>query len=235
MSDPIKVAVVVEGPTDTVVIEAIIDSILGGSDFEMQVLQPETSSVFGASVGNERGLGWPGVFRWCRQASMEGGGRVSRSTVFSHHDVVVVHLDADVAGLTYGKANIKDPIREDLPCKLPCPPAVTTTNALRDVVLNWLGEQVCPDRLVLCIPSKSMDAWVVVALWPDNRVVANGNWECRNNPGAQLSALPKGRKLSKNRRDYKSRGIDIGNGWSIVASKLTEARRFEEEFLAAVG
>ena len=235
MSEPIKVAVVVEGSTDTVVIEAIIDSILGGSDFEMQVLQPETSSVFGASIGNERGLGWPGVFRWCRQASMEGGGRVSSSTVFSHHDVVVVHLDADVAGLTYGSANIKDPIQQDLPCELPCPPASATTNTLRDVVLNWLGEHICPGQLVLCIPSKSMDAWVVAALWPNNPVVARGNWECRSNPGTQLSVLPKGKKLSKTRTHYEHRKNDVGTGWPIVASKLTEARRFEEEFLAAVG
>ena len=224
-----------EGPTDAVVIEAIVHRLLGESDFELQVLQPETSSAFGATAGGETGLGWPGVFRWCRQASMEGGGSVSSSTVFEHHDVVVVHVDADVASKTYQSANIKDPIREDLPCELPCPPASATTRALRDAVLNWLGVQVCPDQLVLCIPSKSMDAWVVVALWPDNVVVARGDWECRNDPGAQLSALPKGRKLSKTRMDYERRATDIANGWPNVPSTLTEAARFRSEFLAAVG
>jgi len=75
---------------------------------------------------------------------------------------------------------------------------------------------------------------VVVALWPDNRVAARSNWECRNDPGAQLSVLPKGRRLSKT-RDYKRRQDDIGSGWPIVALKLTEAQRFKAELLAAVG
>ncbi|MXY06292.1 MAG: hypothetical protein F4171_02115 [Gammaproteobacteria bacterium] len=235
MSEHIKVAVAVEGPTDAVVIEAIIDAVLEGSDFEMQVLQPETSTVFGPAVGSERGLGWPGVFRWCRQAFMEGGGHASSSTAFAKHDVVMVHVDADVAGKTYSSAHILDPPRNDLPCERRCPPASATTSELRDVVLNWLGEKNCPQKLVLCMPSKTMDAWVVAALWPDNRVVARGNWECHDDPGAQFSALPKASRLSKRKPDYERRKNDIGNGWPIVASKLTEARRFKEEFLAAVG
>lgn len=234
MSEPVRVAVAVEGPTDAVVIKAIVHRLLGESDFELQVLQPETSSAFGANAGGETGLGWPGVFRWCRQASMEGGGSVSSSTVFENHDVVVVHVDADVASLTYGGGNVLDPPRNDLPCDRPCPPASATINKLREVVLNWLGEKHCPDRLVLCMPSKSMDSWVVVALWPDNSVVARGNWECRNDPSAQLSALPKGRKLSKTRMDYERRANDIANGWPNVASTLTEAERFEAELWALV-
>ena len=234
MSELVRIAIAVEGPTDTVAIESIVDTILGGAEFELQVLQPEASSVFGAAVGSERGLGWPGVFQWCRQASMEGLGSFSSSAVFAHHDVVVVHLDADVAGVTYDSGNISFPSRVDLPCEQPCPPASATTNALRDVVLNWLGEVDCPDRLVLCIPSKSMDAWVVVALWPDNEIVARGNWECHKNPGGQLSAVPRGRKLAKTKVDYERRAKDIGDGWPIIASTLTEAERFQVEFLAAV-
>lgn len=235
MSEPVRVAVAVEGPTDAVVIEAIVRRLLGGSDFELQVLQPETSSAFGASAGGKTGLGWPGVFRWCRQAWTEGDGRVFSSAVFQHHDVVVVHVDADVASKTYGSGNIPDAPRDDLPCDRPCPPASATTNELREVVLNWLGEKECPDRLVLCTPSKSMDSWVVVALWPDNRTVAQGNWECHDNPAAQLFARPKGSKLSKTRTNYERRKRDIANGWPNVASTLTEAARFKAEFLAAVG
>ena len=234
MSEPLRVAIAVEGSTDAVVIEAIVDTLLDGSDFELQVLQPETSSAFGASAGGETGLGWPGVFRWCRQASMEGGGRVFSSAVFSHHDVVVVHVDADVASKTYRSGHIPDAPRNDLPCDRPCPPASATTNELREVVLNWLGEEDCPDRLVLCTPSKTMDSWVVVALWPDNTVVAQGNWECHDKPAAQLSARPKGSKLSKRRTCYEGRKNDIANGWPNVASTLTEAARFRAEFLAAV-
>ena len=230
----LRVAIAVEGPTDEVVIEAIVDTILGGADFELQVLQPDGSSVFGGAVGGERGLGWQGVFRWCREASMEGGGSVSLSAVFANHDVVVVHVDADVAGVTYDSAGVFSPPRADLPCEQPCPPASATTDALRDVVLNWLGEVDCPDRLVLCIPSKNMDAWVVVALEPDNKIVARGDWECRRDPGRQLVSWPRGKKLAKRKVAYKRRADEIGEGWTVAASKLTEAKRFETEFLAAL-
>lgn len=50
MSEPVRVAVAVEGPTDAVVIKAIVHRLLGKSDFELQVLQPETSSAFGATA-----------------------------------------------------------------------------------------------------------------------------------------------------------------------------------------
>ena len=230
----LRVAIAVEGPTDKVVIEAIVDTILGGSDFVLQVLQPDVSRVFGDAIGGERGLGWSGVFRWCRDASTEGGGRVSLSAVFANHDVVVVHVDADVAGVRYDSAGIVSPPRVDLPCEQTCPPASATTDALRDVVLNWLGEANCPDRLVMCIPSKSMDAWVVVALDHNNRVVAQGNWECRRNPGSQLTSQPKGKNLVKRRVDYERRAEEIGVGWSIAASKLTEAKRFQTDFLTAL-
>ena len=234
MSEPVRVAVAVEGPTDEVVIEAIIDVILGGSDFEFQVLQPDSSTVFGAGAGSGTGLGWPGVFRWCRQSSMEGSGSVSSSAVFANHDLVVVHVDADIASSTYARGGIFFPSGVDLPCEQPCPPASATTNALREVVLNWLGEVDCPDRLVLCIPSKSMDAWTVVALWPDNHLVARGNWECRQDPGRQFSAVPHGERLAKTREDFERRANDIASGWPIVPSKLTEADRFQVEFLRAM-
>ena len=234
MSELTRVAIAVEGPTDEVVIEAILSTILGETEFELQVLQPDGSSVFGTAWGNERGLGWRGVFQWCREASMEGGGRVSSSEVFANHDLVVVHVDADVAGVTYASANIWSPPRVDLPCEKTCPPASATTEALRDVVLNWLGEVDCPNRLALCIPSKSMDAWVVVALEPDNRVVARGSWECRRDPGKQLVSLPHGKKLVKKRVAYEQRADDIGGGWPIAVSKLTEAERFETDLLAAL-
>ena len=119
----LRVAIAVEGPTDKVVIEAIVDTLLGGTDFELQVLQPEGSHVFGSAIGGVRGLGWSGVYRWCRHASMEGGGCVSLSAVFANHDVVVADVDADVAGVAYDSAGIVSPPRVDLPCERTCPPA----------------------------------------------------------------------------------------------------------------
>src|SRR3989339_58249 len=100
MSEPLRVALVVEGPTDCVVLSAAITSLLPDREVAFQVLQPEFSAAFGA-VGGETGLGWAGVYRWCRQASREGGGRVSGSSLFQFHNLLIVQVDADVAGETY--------------------------------------------------------------------------------------------------------------------------------------
>lgn len=134
---------------------------------------------------------------------------MSDSLVLSNHDVLIVHVDADVASKTYASGNIRDAPCEDLPCEAPCPPPDRTTNALRAVVLNWLGEHGCPPRVVLCTPSKNIEAWVLAALWPDNKMVQRDDWECRSNPERQLKTLPKLRRFEKLPDDYRRKQSEI--------------------------
>ena len=234
MSEPLRIAVAVEGPTDAIVIGAILDGLLPDTDFVFQTLQPEGSSAFDTGTSGETGVGWVGVYRWCRQSASEGGGSVSGSSVLSFNDVLIVHVDADVAGTNYCSGSIRDAPRNDLPCEKPCPPPSSTTNALRPVVLNWLDEFKCPPKVVLCTPSKNIEAWVVAAVWPNNSLVQRNDWECRPNPGAQLGNLPKAKRFGKRPEDYRRRQKKIGKAWPRVAARLTEAARFEKEFLAAI-
>ena len=234
MSDPLRVAVAVEGPTDSIVLKAIVRSLLRTTDdFVFQTLQPEGSVAFGSEPVGRTGGGWVGVYRWSRQSALEGGGLVSRSSALSHHDVVIVQVDADVAGKTYPSGGVYDAPREDLPCKQPCPPPSRTTNALRSVVLNWLGELQCPPRLVLCTPSMSIEAWVLAAVWPDNHLVRQNDWECRANPEGQLGALPIARRFRKRPNDYRRKQSAIRKAWPKVSERLTEAARFKTELSAA--
>lgn len=159
---------------------------------------------------------------------------MSRSTVLSYHDLLIVHADADVAGKAYPEGNIRDAPSEDLPCEEPCPPPDRTTNALRGVIVNWLGERKCPPRIVLCTPSKSTEAWVVAAVWPDNVLVLRDDWECRPDPETQLRALPKERRLEKRPNDYRARQSEFEAAWLSVAERLSEAARFQRELLAAI-
>ena len=226
MSEPLRIAVAVEGPTDAIVLQAILRALLpDDTDFVFQTLQPEASAAFGTM-----GAGWVGIYRWSRQAACEGGGSVSGSSALSNHHVLIVHVDADVACKTYASGNIRDAPCDDLPCDQPCPPADRTTNALRAVVLNWLGEHEYPSRIVLCIPSKSIEAWVLAAIWPDDKRIRRGDWECLSNP---LKTLPIHRRFRKRVDDYRRRQGEIEAAWPKVSARLTEAKRFEEEFLAA--
>lgn len=234
MSDLLRVAAVAEGPTDVIVLRAVVEAVLDDVDFEFHTVQPEGSVAFGGAAGGNTGVGWVGVYRWSRQSVDEGGGSVSGSAVFAHHDVLIVQIDADVAAKTYATGSITDAPREDLPCRRPCPPARDTTDALRAVVLNWLGEASPPTNLVMCTPSMNMEAWVVASLWPDDPLVKRPDWECRSNPGAQLTARPRHSSVRKSRPAYERRRQQISDGWPVVAARLTEAGRFQEELLASV-
>ena len=68
MSEPLRIALVAEGLTDGVVIEAALQAILCGRPFILKQIFPEGSDTFG-----EMGAGWVGVYRWCRQSARRGG------------------------------------------------------------------------------------------------------------------------------------------------------------------
>lgn len=239
-----RVAVVVEGPTDRIVIEAIIDSLLADTDadFELQTLQPEVSAAFGSGEFGPNGAGWGGVYQWCRQAADEGRGSVSGSLVLSQYDLpqydlLIIHVDADVADARYASAGIQSPQHDDLPCDQPCPPPHRTTDALRKVVLRWLGESTCPPRVVLCTPSKSMDAWVLTALFPDCGTFQQQDWECHPKPDKKISTLPLWiRKRFEKRKEYfQGKQLQIREAWPRVSEKLTEAQRFREKLTEELG
>ena len=84
MSEPLRIAAAVEGPTDTIVLRAILRAVLRETDFDFQTLQPEGSAAFGSSPSGGTGVGWVGVYRWSRQSASEGGGSVSGSSALSH-------------------------------------------------------------------------------------------------------------------------------------------------------
>ena len=228
MSRSWRIAVAVEGRTDSIVLKAIIRSLLDGADFEFQTLQPESSVSF---RGRPRPAGWSRVYRWSRQAAEEGGGSLSGSSALSQWDLLIIHLDADVADKTYASAGIQSPPQNDLPCKKSCPPPRHTTDALRTVLLGWLGEQTCPPRTVLCTPSKTMDAWVLTAIFPDNATFQTENWECHRDPAGQLKALAQEKRFAKKPSNYCERQDKIRQAWPRVSTTLTEAQRFREEFL----
>jgi hypothetical protein len=226
MSDPLRVALVAEG----VVIEAALRAILADRPFVLQQIFPEGSISFGPL-----GAGWAGVYRWCRQSSTRGGGRLSNDRlVFQNYDVLILHLDADVAGLRYSDAALT-PRTSDraLPCARPCPPAADTTGVLRDVLLSWCGEAATPARTVICMPSKSTEAWVVAALFPGDPAV-QPDIECLPDPATRLSQQPIDRRIRKATNPYRAHADQFRAAWPSITAVLGEAGRFQTEFLAAV-
>src|ERR1041385_4049001 len=212
MSELLRVAFVEEGPTDKVVVECALSNILGERSFVLKRLQPEESLPFGPL-----GTGWVGVYRWCRQAIARSGGALRNDVLYLSYDVLLLHLDADVADRRYADGSIEEPV-QDLPCVQPCPPPAASTNPLRIVLLRWLGECNVPPRTVLCTPSKSTEAWVVAALFPHDLAATHGI-ECWPNPENRLAQQPRDMRIRKSQHDYQSRSEDLKAAWPRLADR----------------
>ena len=159
MSNMVRIALVAEGVTDYEVLHAALEAMLNGRSFDLKLLQPEGSVAFtGAGDAGPLGGGWKGVYQWCRQATVRSGGKFSDDPLFIGYDLLLLHLDADVADEDPANATIGPipALAGVLPCTQPCPPPNATTDLLRQVMLSWIGETTLPPRTILCTPSKSM-------------------------------------------------------------------------------
>ncbi len=177
MSNP-RVALICEGVTDKIVIEAALKSILA-TPFILTMLQPEVELGGGFSP---TGGGWGGVYRWCRQIVSMGQG-IASNVSLTHFDAIIIHIDADVATKNYAEARIQDPPHDDLPCNQPCPPAEDTVNPLRKIITGWLGASDASDlpyNWILCIPSRKTEAWIIVALFHQLQPLLLSNIECND-------------------------------------------------------
>jgi hypothetical protein len=237
MSDTIRIAMVCEGITDFSVIRGAIDSMLGNRSFVLSLLQPEESRAFtGAGDVGELGGGWKGVYKWCLQSKDRGNGKLSGDPLFFAYDLLILHIDADVAGENPAEYPVSPiPLLKDfLPCQRPCPPPNDSTDALRNVVLSWLGEVKIPAKTVFCTPSKSTESWIMYLFFPKDRDMNLKGWECHSNPGIRLQQQPKKYRFAKSYKDYTSRENKISKGWPKLATALSEANRFQHDFLQIV-
>jgi hypothetical protein len=115
MSKPIRIAFVVEGATDYIVLRAAIRSLLNGRDFVPTNIWPELDQTFRPKTEG----GWGAVYKWCRQIVEQAGGPARENPLFllNNIDMVVIQMDADVARMKYKNYGIKNPPKDDLPCE----------------------------------------------------------------------------------------------------------------------
>jgi hypothetical protein len=158
----LRVALVAEGPTDAIVIEAALKALLP-RPFVLTSLQPE-------STRPKLGTGWGGVLRWCVEFASRGHLQIADDPTLPGFDLFVIHLDADIAEGAYADVSPETAIMAaergwpPLPDKVPCPPPQGSADAVRARVLAWAGLHAPGPRTVLCVPSKSIEAWLASAV-----------------------------------------------------------------------
>ncbi len=167
-----NIGIVCEGPTDYILLKAIIDKITGEANTYFQ-LQPEDN------LQGEYGNGWKGVWKWC----MEHEQNLERfmKDITPQLDMLVVHMDGDVARnekevhcqCEATSCELKNKIhplkctrikKQDCPIVLPCENHEQSVNGYEEhltaLILKWLNQN---DNVCVGIPCDSIEAWVVAA------------------------------------------------------------------------
>ncbi|CAM2011413.1 hypothetical protein APED_32425 [Acanthopleuribacter pedis] len=231
MSD-LRIGLVVEGTTDFIVLEAALTAILKDRTLSFTRIQPSDDATFALASGE---TGWGGVLRWCRQHTT-----ALQNSLLAELDLVILHVDADVASKQYGDVFGTKPVPfNDLPCEKPCPPASDTVNALREVVLGWVDDRI-QKHWVICIPSKSIESWLVPVFFMDHPEKISG-LEC-NVQVAPFFIGKKGAKLIRRRgstckkltKEYRAIASLITERWTKVTQTCEQARRFESSVKAVL-
>ncbi len=230
MSD-LRIALVAEGATDLVIIEAALRAILP-CPFVLTYQPPERTRP-------DLGEGWGKVMKWCREFHVRGYIALENDPTLDLFDMVILHLDADVADKSYANygSDVVQMAQQDgllpLPCPEPCPPASATIDNLKIVLLSWLGIKNIGSKSVFCIPSKSSEAWLAAAVFFDNADLLK-ELECNNKMEARLKSLSKNQRIKKTSRDYQRHASSISNRWSTVREICTQAEIFHTDLNAIV-
>jgi hypothetical protein len=225
----LRVALIAEGPTDAIIIEAALKAILD-RPFVLQTLQPE--AIPGAS-----GAGWCGVFRWCRAFAERGCAGLENDPTLPGFDLFVLHVDADVAEDSYAHGGLA--IEElalnllALPCSQPCPPPSAAADEVRMRLVEWLGLKQVGPRTVMCVPSKAIESWLAASVLQNGHVLLSG-LECNLRLENQLEALPLTQRIRKGQREYRQRESAVTSGWDRIRQTCTQAERFHLDARAAV-
>jgi hypothetical protein len=226
----LRVALIAEGPTDSVLIEAALKAILG-RPFTLVTLQPEATRPL-------MGTGWCGVFKWCREFAARSHASLEADPTLPGYDLFVIHVDADVAEKSYadGGAALVAAAQGllPLPCVQPCPPPAGAPDELRERVRSWLGLVQVGPRTVLCVPSKAIEAWLAAGVLEETHPLLNG-LECMLGLETQLAGLSKGKRIKKTRREYEAHAGSVTREWERVTQACTQAERFHGEVRAALG
>ncbi len=239
-----NIGTVVEGTTDELVLKAVIGHLYPGQH-RFFSLQP-------ISVHSERGNGWKGVRRWCKETWQRAGSdleKIISADTGSPLDLLVIMLDADIgAERDLQDDGLTDPIRDVQPV---CPPIATTVTRLEQVVCRWFQRSIdrLPSEVLLVFPAQDLENWTFAALYSDDPLCENPDYECIHqehdrdrHPAYRLTLKKYGKCLRRRgstirKRDSKYRLLipQITANWSQVCRICTQAQHFEDDLRAKFG
>jgi len=234
MSD-IRVGIVCEGKTDFYLISKIVQ-LHFANPVVVTLLQPELSEI--NSCG-PLGGGWGGVYKWCRSIAKQSS---NSQLPLMNHDLIIIHLDADVTECNYEDYGISPSEYQSfrqLPANFTCPPPSNAANYLAAALIQWLGKNDLPNSWVVCIPSKSIEAWVVACKYSDAFLHDDSLLECNKRLENWLAQRPiqdgdrfikSGKKHAKTYRNFADKMTQ--EDWNKIQDICIQAKQFQRELSA---
>lgn len=167
-SKNISIGIVSEGATDQYIIGQILGYIAMdvGIDFSINAIQPKYDAI------NESWTqgGWGLIYSWCKSTITQHGS-FEQYIATTGFDILIIQLDADVVYKKYQDCPSISPTPDDivLPLSQPCPDCDCSIPChaigyVEDILKNWCSIISFSKKVIMCIPSKSLDAWVVASM-----------------------------------------------------------------------
>ena len=230
-----------EGPTDYLVLKAVIDKITGEEN-RYRSLQPETDMM------GRYGNGWKGVWKWCKETAPLD---VIMNSIQPQIDIIVIQMDGDVVRKEkeihcWCDSTICDVKGEEFPlyCKKAkarmCPiktPCQSHFYEIADIinhgifVIDKTISTWNKSRIVITIPCDSTDAWIVAAYDDFDDI------EKIEDPWRNIIAKGKYYHDVRVRGDKKSISTynvftkQLVDNWNLVTQKCYSAKLLEQEIL----
>ena len=205
--------------------------------FDMKLLQPEGSVAFtGAGNAGPLGGGWRGVYKWCLQAAERGGGSVRDDPLFALYDILILHLDADVAGEDPANYPVNPIARLAgvLPCEQPCPPPNDTTDraSTDPALVDRRSANAATNRSLHAVEMhRGMGRrHLLSARWADDKK----GMGMPSGSGEPAGATAQSSSVRQDASRLSGEEAAIQEGWPRIAKRLTEAKRFQDEFRAVL-
>ena len=229
----LRVALVAEGPTDQIVIEAALKAILH-DPFTLTQIQPEPTTP-------RYGNGWCGVLKWCEEVSRRHSGPLTNDPLLQNnpYDFFIIHLDIDVALKTYTdcggiiQAYSQTKNWAALPCAKPCPPISNTGAEIMKVIDSWLSPATLGGKTILCLPAQSSGTWLAAATLQSSHPLLAGA-ECNPHLESRLAQLSKKHRIKKSVTAYRKNASQLTHNWEQVKQICSQASRFEQSVVSAL-
>ena len=235
------IGIVSEGPTDYLVLKAVIDKITGEENRYLP-LQPEPDML------GRYGNGWKGVWRWCKETESIG---MLMHEIQPNIDAIIIQMDGDVirkekevhcqckATICEHKGKFfplycKKATDRLCPVEIPCKSHGKGVQATIDHGKSMLESELEDEDLThiaIIIPCDSTDAWVVAAYDEiDDIEMIEDPWEQIIVKGKYYHGI-RVRGNKKNTNTYQLFSMEVAERWDTVTKKCRSAEILEKEIL----